>query len=208
LHIVNLDGAFAGALRTDDDDDEYELPISLQVLRDVVNAAHIPVQFGGGIRGLDDVELILNLGASRVILGTVAIRQPELVVAAIKRFGAKKIVVGIDAREGLVATHGWQQTSNIDAIDLGQEMVQHGVERVVYTDIARDGMLSGVNVTATRDLAHQSGLRVIASGGVASLDDIRALKAMESSGIEGVIIGKALYAGAIDLAEAISLAQA
>lgn len=209
LHIVNLDGAFAGTLSTRPDEygDASELPINLSVLRDIVHATQIPVQFGGGIRTLDDVSLVLSLGASRVILGTVAIRQPELVLEANARFGADRIVVGIDAREGLVATHGWQETSGTDAIDLACEMARRGVERVVYTDIARDGMLSGVNVTATQDLAHKSGLKVIASGGVASLDDIRALKASAPIDIEGVIIGKALYTGAIDLAEAILTAQ-
>ena len=209
LHMVNLDGAFAGTLSSDANEygDASELPTNLNILRDVTNAIRIPVQFGGGIRTLDDVELVLNLGASRVILGTTAVRQPDLVLQANARFGADRIVVGIDARDGLVATHGWQKTSSTNAVDLGCEMARRGVKRVVYTDISRDGMLSGVNVAATQDLAHKSGLKVIASGGVASLDDIRALKAAASTGIEGVIVGKALYAGAFDLAEAISIAQ-
>jgi phosphoribosylformimino-5-aminoimidazole carboxamide ribotide isomerase len=209
LHMVNLDGAFAGTLDTNADEygDASELPINLHVLRDVVNATHIPVQFGGGIRTLDDIELVLSLGASRVILGTVAIRQPDLVLDANARFGADRIVVGIDARDGLVATHGWQKTSSTDAVELGCEMARRGVVRVVYTDISRDGMLSGVNVAATQELARKSGLKVIASGGVASLDDIRALKAVASAGIEGVIVGKALYANTVDLAKAISVAQ-
>lgn len=209
LHIVNLDGAFAGTLNAQPDEygDPGELPTNLGVLRDIVHATHVPVQFGGGIRTLDDIDRVLNLGVSRVILGTVAARQPELVLEANARFGAARIVAGIDARDGLVATHGWQETVGTDAIALACEMARRGVERVIYTDIFRDGMLSGVNVAATQNLARQSGLQVIASGGVASLDDIRALKAVASAGIEGVIIGRALYTGAIDLAEAILIAQ-
>jgi len=205
LHVVNLDGALDGALHVDAQ--AAELPINLQVLRDIVNAAHIPVQFGGGVRSLDDIALLLELGATRVILGTAALRDPDLVSAALARFGAEQIVVGIDARDGLVATRGWQETTDTDAISLGREMYRRGVRRVVYTDIARDGMLSGVNVAATAHLARETGLMVIASGGVASTEDIRALKAVEKEGIEGVIIGKALYTGAVDLDEAIRLAK-
>jgi phosphoribosylformimino-5-aminoimidazole carboxamide ribotide isomerase len=136
-------------------------------------------------------------------LGTVAVQQPELVSQAIARFGSQRIALGIDARGGMVAMHGWQATSTASAVDLGREMRQRGVEWAVYTDISRDGMLSGVNVPATADLAMQTGLRVIASGGVASLDDIHALKRVEAS---GVIIGQALYAGAVDLVQAIAIA--
>ena len=141
------------------------------------------------------------------ILGTVAVRQPELVSAAIERFGAERIAVGLDARDGVVRTHGWQQTSHVTAVNLAREMAQRGVRTVIYTDISRDGMLSGVNVSATATLAMQTGLRVIASGGVASLDDIHELVQVASTGIEGVIIGKALYTGAVELEQAIAAAK-
>ena len=138
-----------------------------------------------------------------MILGTVAVQDPDLVVAAVGRFGAARIVVGIDARDGQVATHGWQQTSDTTAVALGREMVRQGLSRVVYTDIARDGMLTGVNVEATATLARETGLKVIASGGVASLEDVARLRARVDAAIEGVIIGQALYTGAVSLPEAI-----
>lgn len=205
LHVVNLDGAFAGALRAGAE--PGDLPINVQVLRDIVGAAHVPVQFGGGVRTLDDIQFLLDLGVRQVILGTVAVRVPDLVSAALARFGAERIVVGIDAREGMAAALGWQETSDVEAVSLGHEMVRRGVRRVIYTDIARDGTLSGINVTATAQLARETGLRVIAAGGVASLDDIRALKAVEADGIEGVIVGKALYTGMVDLAQVIQIAE-
>jgi phosphoribosylformimino-5-aminoimidazole carboxamide ribotide isomerase len=130
-----------------------------------------------------------------------------LVAEAVRRFGAERIVVGIDARKGRVATHGWQKDSSVTAIELALRVKELGAERVVYTDIARDGMLSGVNVEATRELAERTGLRVIASGGVSSLNDVRRLKRTESSGVEGVIIGQALYTGALDLREAIQVSK-
>jgi phosphoribosylformimino-5-aminoimidazole carboxamide ribotide isomerase len=206
LHIVNLDGAFAGSLQSGREKDQ--LPPNLRCLRDIASQIDVPIQFGGGVRTSGDVEQVLNLGAQRVILGTVAVHQPERVSAAIERFGAERIVVGIDARNGLVATSGWQEMSHTTAIELGRQMQQRGVGWVVYTDISRDGMLGGVNVSATATLAMQTGLRVIASGGVASLEDIYALKEVESSGVAGVIIGKALYTGNVDLAQAVAIARA
>ena len=206
LHIVNLDGAFAGSLQSGRK--KGQLPLNLCCLRDIASEVDIPIQFGGGVRTLKDVEQVLSLGARRVILGTVAVRRPERVSAAIERFGADKIVIGIDARNGLVATRGWQEMSHITAIELGRQMQQRGVGGIVYTDISRDGMLGGVNVSATATLAVQTGLRVIASGGVASLEDIYALKEVESSGIVGVIVGKALYTGDVDLSQAVAVAEA
>jgi phosphoribosylformimino-5-aminoimidazole carboxamide ribotide isomerase len=204
LHIVNLDGAFAGSLQSGQKGGE--LPLNLCCLRDIASEVDIPIQFGGGVRTFRDVERILNLGVQRVILGTVAVRRPERVSAAIARFGPERIVVGIDARNGMVATSGWQEMSRVTAIELGRQMQQRGVKWVVYTDISRDGMLSGVNVSATATLAVQTGLQVIASGGVASLEDIRAVKEVESSGVAGVIVGKALYTGDVDLRRAIVVA--
>ena len=205
LHVVNLDGAFAGALDTGSG--SKALPVNLQRFREIARATTIPIEFGGGLRTLEDVQMLLDLGAARIILGTIAVQQPSLVSDAIDRFGADRIVVGLDARDGMVATHGWQQASHTTVIDLGREMQQRGVRCVVYTDIMRDGMLSGVNVSATAALAMQTGLRVIASGGVASIEDIRALRQVEETGVVGVIIGKALYTGAIQLEQAIGAAS-
>jgi phosphoribosylformimino-5-aminoimidazole carboxamide ribotide isomerase len=203
LHVVNLDGAFAGRLESDPG--AHELPTNLAALQRITQVG-MPVQFGGGLRSLDDVERVLALGAQRVVLGTAAIVDPDLVGAAIQRFGVERIAVGIDARQGMVSTHGWQQTSVVSVLDLAREMRRRGVDWVIYTDIARDGMLSGVDASAMAALARQTQLRVIASGGVASLQDIRALKQVEESGVSGVIIGKALYTGAIDLPSALTIA--
>jgi len=198
LHVVNLDGAFG---------DAGEVPINLRQLARIRGAVDLPIQFGGGLRTVDAMAEALELGATRLVLGTVAIQNPALVPAAIARFGPDRIVVGIDARDGLVATHGWQQTSTVTAIDLGNLMREMGLLRTVYTDIARDGMLSGVNVLATAELAAATGLRVIASGGVRDLADIRSLVEQEGQGVEGVIIGQALYSGQIELREALSVAN-
>jgi phosphoribosylformimino-5-aminoimidazole carboxamide ribotide isomerase len=165
LHIVNLDGAFEGS------GTGRGRPVNLRRLEEICAAVpETPVQFGGGLRSLEDVEMALGLGATRVILGTVAVEDPHLVEEAIQRFGAAQIVVGIDAREGKVATHGWQQTSDTTALALARAMGRQGVTRVIYTDIARDGMLAGVNVEATASLARETGLPIIASGGVSSLE--------------------------------------
>jgi phosphoribosylformimino-5-aminoimidazole carboxamide ribotide isomerase len=209
LHVVNLDGAFGQASSP---------PLSppqlwggssknLRVAGEIVAAAGIPIQFGGGLRTMADIEGALELGLTRVILGTVAVKEPSLVADAVKRFGAERIVVGIDARRGQVATHGWQEVSSMAAPELALEVRDLGVERVVYTDIARDGMLSGANVEAVKELAQRTGLRVIASGGVSSLNDVRRLKEIEASGVEGVIIGQALYGGALELREAIQISK-
>ena len=176
------------------------LSLNLQRLAEIRAAVDLPIQFGGGIRTVDDVARALALGATRVVLGTVAVRQPEVVAQAVARFGAERIVVGIDARDGMVATHGWLETSALDALTVARRMADLGVLRIVFTDIARDGTLTGVNVAATSALARASGLKIIASGGVAGLDDIRALAAHAADGIEGVIVGQALYTGAVDLA--------
>ncbi len=152
------------------------------------------------------LQFALDHGVTRVVLGTVAVTDPDLVAEAIHRFGAESIVVGLDARDGLVTTHGWQADSGESTLAAAQRLGDIGVRRVVVTDIARDGMLTGVNLTATADLARQSGLKVIASGGVRDLDDIRQLKAVESQGIEGVIVGQAIYTGALDLRQAIEVA--
>jgi phosphoribosylformimino-5-aminoimidazole carboxamide ribotide isomerase len=203
LHVVNLDGAFGQAPSTG----SRRGSSNLRVVGEIAAVVGIPVQFGGGLRTMSDIEGALRLGLARVILGTVAVEEPSLVAEAVQRFGSEKIVVGIDARRGQVATHGWREVSSVAATELACRVRKLGVERVVYTDIARDGMLSGVNVEAVRKLAQHTGLKVIASGGVSSLDDLHRLKEAEASGVEGVIIGQSLYSGALELREAIVVAR-
>ena len=229
LHVVNLDGAL-GATRsqlhalhrpgtiiiqhpgqanpeTPQQELERELPINLRRLREIRQAVDVPIQFGGGLRTLEDIQLALELGAERVVLGTVAVENRGLVSEALLRWGADRIAIGIDARDGKVATHGWQTTSRVDAIDLGHQMHALGVQHVVFTDISRDGMLQGVNVEATSRFGDVTGLKVIASGGVAGIDDIEALKGHEHYNIEGVIVGQAIYTGNLDLRAAIATAR-
>ncbi len=196
LHVVNLDGAFG-----------EEASANAAALRDILAVAGVPVQFGGGLRSLADVEAALTLGVARVVVGTAAVADPDLLRQAVTRFGSGRVAVGIDARDGIVATHGWQQTSGVSALDLARRMQALGVTRVVYTDIARDGTLAGVNAAACAALARASGLAVIASGGVATLDDIRRVKAVEVDGVEGIVVGKALYAGQVNLKEALEIAR-
>ena len=197
LHVVNLDGAFG-----DQASAGAELPPNLAALRAIAQATPLPVQFGGGMRSWGAIAQAFELGASRVILGTAALEDPALLARALAEFGSDRVAVGIDAKGGLVVTHGWEQTSAVPAVELGRRMAALGVARVVYTDVARDGMLTGVNVAATAELARATGLRVIASGGVSGVDDVRRLAQTEAD-IEGVIIGKALYTGAVSLREAI-----
>ncbi len=188
LHVVNLDGALG------------ESTGALDALRAVASVG-LPVQFGGGLRALDDAQRALEAGAARVILGTLAVQQPEQAGRAVARFGVEAVVVALDARGGMVATHGWQQTAPVTPADLGTRLAALGVRHALFTDVSRDGDLSGVNVTATVALARETGLQVIASGGVASLDDLRALRAARD--IAGVVVGQALYTGAFTLQEAL-----
>jgi phosphoribosylformimino-5-aminoimidazole carboxamide ribotide isomerase len=192
LHIVNLDGAFG--------DDAGAAATNRALLKPLV-AIGPRVQFGGGLRTLPDIEQALSLGVARVVIGTLAIEQPEVIREAIKTFGADRIAVGLDAQNNRVKTRGWQVDGGIELIDLGRQLRSSGVEIIIHTDIARDGDLSGVNVEASTELARATGLRVIASGGVNSIDDVRRLK--QAAGIEGAIIGRALYTAAIDLRAAI-----
>ena len=194
LHIVDLDGAFAGE------------PKNRAAIEAIVNAIDIPTQLGGGIRDLATVEAYLSLGLSRVILGTAAQRNPELVKEACKKFPGR-IVVGIDAKNGMVAVQGWAEVTGITAVELARKFEGYGVAAIIYTDIARDGMLQGPNLEATKALAESISIPVIASGGVSTLKDIENLMAIEASGITGVITGKAVYTGAIKLAEAVALTR-
>ena len=194
LHLVDLDGA------------REKKPVNIAALKAILAEVDIPVQIGGGIRTMQNIEDMLAMGAERVILGTVAVHDPALVKEAVGEYG-DRIVVGIDAKDGFVAVNGWGTASNMDAVTLAKRMADIGVVNIVYTDISRDGTLAGLNVEATAELARESGAYVLASGGVRSIDDIRALKAHEKDGVEGVIVGKCIYTGALDLTEAIKVAE-
>ncbi len=196
LHVVNLDGAIGDSVSA-----------NLTALDRILAAVQVPVQFGGGVRSADDVARLLARGVARVIIGSVAVTHPEVVRAALEAHGPDAVAVGIDAREGRVAIHGWAETSARDAVALAVEMAALGVRRIVHTDVQRDGMLTGVNLAACRRMARAAGVGVVASGGVAGLDDVRAACAAAAEGIEGLIIGMALYRGAISLAEALRLTQ-
>ncbi|AMV73568.1 1-(5-phosphoribosyl)-5-[(5-phosphoribosylamino) methylideneamino]imidazole-4-carboxamide isomerase [Desulfuromonas carbonis] len=194
LHIVDLDGAFAG------------VPKNKAAIAAIVKAISIPTELGGGIRDLATIEAYLDLGIDRVILGTVAKENPALVAEACRKFPGH-IVVGIDAKDGLVAVRGWAEVTAKKATDLAREMEGLGVSAIIYTDIARDGMLQGPNLEATGALAEAISIPVIASGGVSSLQDIRNLLAIEAKGVAGVITGKAIYTGSLDLREAVRIAK-
>ena len=194
LHIVDLDGAFAG------------VPRNREAIKAIVGAIDIPSELGGGIRDMQTIEAYLELGVDRVILGTVAKEDPALVKEACRKHPGR-IVVGIDAKDGLVAVRGWADVTEKKATEMAKEMEGFGVEAIIYTDIARDGMMQGPNIDATRNLAESISIPVIASGGLSSLDDIRRLMEIESSGVTGVITGKAIYSGAINLQEAVALTK-
>jgi phosphoribosylformimino-5-aminoimidazole carboxamide ribotide isomerase len=189
---VNLDGAFGEAGR-----ENYAA--LARVLTTGLN-----VQFGGGLRTREDIRRALEMGVSRVVLGTVAVEKPALVQEALDEFGPARVAVGIDVRDGFVQVHGWQKAAALTALELAQRFAEMGGRWLSFTDVSRDGMSSGVNVEATAELARATGLNVIASGGVASLEDIRRVHA---AGLSGVIIGRALYEGHVDLAEAIETTQ-
>lgn len=194
LHIVDLDGAFAG------------VPRNKAAIEDIVQTIDIPTELGGGVRDLATIEAYLQLGIGRVILGTVAKEKPELVQEACRLFPGR-IVVGIDASNGFVAVRGWADVTEKKATEMAKEMEGFGVEAIIYTDIARDGMMQGPNLDATRALAESIRIPVIASGGVSSLKDIENLMAIEDAGVVGVITGKAIYSGALDLRAAVALTK-
>lgn len=189
LHVVNLDGAFG-------ESDNANLAALESILR-----LGARVQFGGGMRSLAAIDAALSLGVSRVVLGTIAIEQPDVVADALKRFGEERIAVGVDARDGLVRTHGWKDDSGVKATDLALQMRTLGFVTVIFTDVSRDGLGSGLNIPSTRELAEVSGLDVIASGGVHTIEDVIVAK---NAGLAGCIIGRALYDGTVDLKEALS----
>jgi phosphoribosylformimino-5-aminoimidazole carboxamide ribotide isomerase len=188
LHIVDLDGAAAGE------------PCNLDIIKQIASAALIPTQLGGGIRQLETVEQVLKAGIERVILGTVAVENPKLVEEACRKF-REFIIVGVDAWEGCIATHGWRQQTELKVIDFTKSMVQLGVRRFIYTDISRDGTLTEPNFTAIYELVNTIRLPVIAAGGISSLNHLRMLKQL---GVEGAVVGKALYTGDINLKQALA----
>ena len=187
LHIVDLDGALRGTGAND------------EALKKIVEHVNIPVEIGGGIRTMQDIEHRLNLGVTRVILGTKAVESPDFVKEAVEKFGADKIVVGIDAKDGMVAIKGWETISNVDAVTLALSMKDLGVKTIIYTDISKDGMLCGPNFVQTARMVEITGMDIVASGGVSCMNDLIQL---ESIGVEGAILGKAIYEKRVDLKEA------
>jgi phosphoribosylformimino-5-aminoimidazole carboxamide ribotide isomerase len=194
LHIVDLDGAFKGT------------PQNLKIVEEMLKVLEIPLQLGGGIRDFPTIEKVLSLGVERVILGTSAVNSEDLVKEACLKFG-ERIAVGIDAYEGKVSIKGWQEDTAKEVTLLAEEMERLGVRWLIYTDIKRDGMLKGPDIEGIKKIARRIDISLIASGGISSLEDIKKIKDLESYGVYGAIIGKALYTGAIDLEEAIEIGQ-
>lgn len=190
IHMVDLDGALVG------------FSVNDTVFKEIAGEINIPIQVGGGIRTIKDIENKIELGINRVIIGTKAVENPAFVKEAVKEFGSDRIVIGIDAKDGMVAIKGWEKVSTVSAIDLAMQVKDIGVKTIVYTDISKDGMLLGPNVEQTKELSDVTGLDVIASGGVSSMKD---LELIAGSGVHGAIIGKALYEKKVDLAKAIEL---
>ncbi len=195
IHLVDLDGAFEGKRK------------NMETIKAVASGAGIPVEVGGGIRSIDDMKALFDAGVFRVILGTAAIKGPDLVTDAIREFGPDKIVLGIDAKEGFAAVKGWTEKTNIRPEDLALKMKDRGIENLIYTEISRDGTLKGPDIEGTKAIAKATGLKVIASGGISSLIDIGNLIKVESYGITGFITGKAIYEGWFTVSEAASLVR-
>ena len=192
LHLVDLNGAFEGR------------PVNATAVDAILEAIDIPVQLGGGIRDLATIETWLGKGVTRVIIGTAAVKNPGLVIEACKKFPGQ-IAVGLDAKDGMVAVEGWAEVSDLSVLDMARRFEDAGVSAIIYTDIARDGVLEGLNIEATVALANAISIPVIASGGLSSIEDIRRLIAADCKGLEGAISGRALYDGRIDTAEALRL---
>jgi len=195
LHVVDLDGAKEGK------------PVNVDVIARIVQNVSIPVQTGGGLRREEDLEALFSRGVQRVILGTAAIENPEMVKRVLKRYGGRQVAIGLDAKDGYVATWGWLNNSEVRTEELARELAAHGAETFIFTDISRDGTLRGPNVAAIRALAETGVGEVIASGGVSRLDDLRALRQLKDVGVGGVIVGKALYSGAFTLSEALRVVR-
>ena len=191
LHLVDLDGAATGE------------SAHLEIISSIVAALDVPVQVGGGIRSAATARAWLDAGVERVVIGTAAVRDPGMVEAVCREHGSERVVVSVDARDGMVALQGWTEASEVSVLELAQRMAGLGVARLLYTDIARDGMLTGPDVTTNAQLVRETGMAVLASGGVSSVEDIRRLA---PTGVEGVIVGRALYTGAVSLPDAVAAA--
>ena len=191
IHVVDLEGSRSG------------IPTNFEAIRAIVGAASVPVQVGGGIRNAETARALLEAGVERVVLGTAAVEDPELVKEICRRWGAQRVVIAVDARQGRVAIRGWTEATSVDATELVKEMAALGPRRFLYTDISRDGTMTAPNFDATSALVKNTGMSIIASGGVSRLDDIRMVV---QTGAEAVIVGRALYEGSVDLAEAIEVA--
>lgn len=192
IHIVDLDGAFTGEQK------------NIAAVRAIRGAVEIEIEVGGGIRDMERIELLLGLGVTRVILGTVAVKNPELLKEACRLYPGR-VLAGIDARDGKAAIKGWTEVTSFDAVELARKMESNGAAGIIYTDISRDGMLTGPNIKATKAIVDSVKIPVIASGGVSSMDDIRRL--LEIKGLWGAITGKAIYSGSLDLKEAVGLTE-
>lgn len=193
LHIVDLDGAYKGSLQ------------NLEVINKISKGINVPFEVGGGVRSFETIEELINLGAAKIVLGTKALGDKEFLKTAIKNF-KDKIIVSIDARDGNIAVSGWINVEKVDALEFAKELKSIGLSAIIYTDISRDGTLGGPNLLAIKKMLEVSGLEVIASGGVSSLDDLEELKKMENKGLRGVIVGKALYENKFSLKEASKVA--
>jgi phosphoribosylformimino-5-aminoimidazole carboxamide ribotide isomerase len=194
IHVVDLDGAFAGA------------PRNLESIKKILSAVKVPIEVGGGIRNMETIDALLKLGVNRVVLGTAALEVPAFLREACKKYPGR-IVAGIDAKDGKVAVRGWRNVSDASADVLAKMLEDSGVSAIIYTDISRDGMMTGHNIEATKRLAGQVTTPIIASGGVKDISDIKALMEIETLGVEGVITGKAVYSGKLDLKEAIQMTK-
>lgn len=187
IHLVDLDGA------------RYGKTFVIDIIKRIKSKYNVPVQTGGGVRTMEDIDNRINAGVDRVIIGTAAVKNPQLVKEACEKYG-DKIALGVDAKNGMVAISGWEEVSNVSAIDLCLKMKEYGIKTVIYTDISKDGMMSGPNIGATKELIDQTGMDIIASGGVSQMKDIENVKNINAA---GVIIGKALYNGVLDLKDVI-----
>lgn len=192
LHLVDLDGAFRGQ------------GANLASIQEIVRRTRIPVQVGGGLRTREDVRRMLDLGVASVIIGTMAVKHPQELETALQEQSGEPLILGIDSRNRKIAVEGWQEDTELDDTEFALHWKERGVQRVVFTDIARDGMLTGPNLDALRDMAQRTGLKVTASGGVSSAEDLLQLQKLEADGVDQVIVGKAIYEGRIDLAEVLS----
>ena len=189
LHLVDLDGAFQGK------------GANLASIRAILKNISIPVQLGGGLRNAENIEQMLELGVSSVIVGTMAVKNPDVLEEVIQRFSGEQVILGIDARDRKVSIEGWQEGTEIDDVEFALRWKKLGIQRIVFTDIARDGMLTGPNLEALGDFARRTGLKIVASGGVSSMEDLELLKTLEEDGVDQVISGKAIYEGKLDLKE-------